>query len=495
MGIVKRQSIKYSLVTFVGVAIGAVNMLLVYPLAFMTDHIGAFQLIIASAFVILPFISFGTSGVAIRFFSRFQNSTDNRGLLTLLLGVWVLGFLGFVGVYAIGGDSIVNSTLKGGRDLSVYIDLMLPILFFTGTSKILTSYISNYHRITFPAIFNNLLLKIAQPLLAIGYLVGLISFYAFLVGVGLAYALVSVLLFAYLHQIQPGGLSFDRVRISPVVQREMGSFVAYGVVGSISTILILKVDILMVGWLSTLSAAGIYSVVAIISEVLDTPRKAIESITNPIVSSHLKTDNMDELEQLYRSSSLHLILAGMGLFLLISLNIDYLFALMPDGERFVPGKWVVVVLMLGTLYDLFTSINSAIIIYSRYYRWNFYATISFAILVVVSNYFFIGWLGLIGAAWATVLAKVVFNTSKSIYVWMKFRIHFLSPKLGMTIGLGVLIYFAFLNIAFPLPPFWAICIQSLLIVLIYGGTVFALRISDDVNDSITAALKKIVGRA
>lgn len=59
MGVVKRQGIKQSIVTYVGMAIGAVNLLWLYPLALSKAQIGITKFVLDTAVLVSPFLFWG----------------------------------------------------------------------------------------------------------------------------------------------------------------------------------------------------------------------------------------------------------------------------------------------------------------------------------------------------------------------------------------------------------------------------------------------------
>ena len=84
MGIIKRQSIKNSLVSYLGVGIGAISSIFIYTLIDKTD-MGIIQFAISTAAFFAPFASFASSMTATRFYPLFktEDGKDN-GFLPLL---------------------------------------------------------------------------------------------------------------------------------------------------------------------------------------------------------------------------------------------------------------------------------------------------------------------------------------------------------------------------------------------------------------------------
>ena len=75
MGIVRNQSIKNSISFYIGMAIGAINTLFVYPYVFDDDpeKFGLIQIIIAYSLVVSTLTTFGIPKTFIKFFPSIQN--------------------------------------------------------------------------------------------------------------------------------------------------------------------------------------------------------------------------------------------------------------------------------------------------------------------------------------------------------------------------------------------------------------------------------------
>ena len=99
MGIVRNQSIKNSISFYIGMSIGAVNTVLIYPNVFndQPEHWGLLSLLVAYATLIGTFSSLGIPKTFIRFFPAIQEKgqfyflsliTPLFGFLLSCLGYW-----------------------------------------------------------------------------------------------------------------------------------------------------------------------------------------------------------------------------------------------------------------------------------------------------------------------------------------------------------------------------------------------------------------------
>ena len=70
MGIVRNQSIKNSISFYIGMAIGAINTVIIYPNVFKDnpEHFGLIQILLAYAIAVATFTTLGIPKTFVRFF-------------------------------------------------------------------------------------------------------------------------------------------------------------------------------------------------------------------------------------------------------------------------------------------------------------------------------------------------------------------------------------------------------------------------------------------
>ena len=76
MGIIKRQSFKATIVSYIGVALGYLNIILILPKYLSTTQIGLIRVMTDAATLFAAFASLGMINASQRFFPRFA---DNHG--------------------------------------------------------------------------------------------------------------------------------------------------------------------------------------------------------------------------------------------------------------------------------------------------------------------------------------------------------------------------------------------------------------------------------
>lgn len=502
MGVIQRQSIKDSIVTYLGVALGAVNTLFIYPLL-PNEVLGLFSFLLSAALIITPFLQLGMQNVAVRFFPTFRDDTQkHHGFLWIIIIpslIWFALFSLFIFLLKQPIQALLIT--QNVNPLAIkFILYVLPLAFFITINSILIQYIKNFLRIVIPTFLDNVWIKVVTGLMAFLFAWALVDEWGYLVGIITGYGLVTVGLLLYLQWLGQLHLhpNFSKLKDSTLL-RDIRVFAFYGIVGSIGASLMTYIDKFMITVLlgeDGLGETGIFTIVAYIGTTIDTPRKSLEKITQPIVVTGIEENDWAAVGKLYSRSSVNLLVLGLLLFLGVWLNLDNLFDLMPNGDKYRPYKAIVFMLGAASLVDMVTSINNQIIGFSKYFRFSFYVVLTLAGLNVIFNYLFIKTfeLGIFGAALATLVSIVIYNFIKLIFIQQKFRLQPFSWATVWILTIGVAVY-GIASFFPPIgPPIVTILYKSILITILYVAPIYYFKLAPDFNDLISNTLQKIKQR-
>jgi O-antigen/teichoic acid export membrane protein len=176
------------------------------------------------------------------------------------------------------------------------------------------------------------------------------------------------------------------------------------------------------------------------------------------------------------------------LFVLIITNLNELFLVLPEEYR---GGFIIVFLIgLAKVYDSLLGNNNAILYNSDYYRTLLAMGVLLAVLVVLLNIWLIPILGLNGAALATFIAIVIYNTIKLVYVKLKFGIMPFTSETVKVFGLLLVLGSVFFFVTLPFHTIVNILLKSVLTVILYLGILYRFKISEDVYRMLSKFVKK-----
>ncbi|WP_128331363.1 lipopolysaccharide biosynthesis protein [Apibacter sp. HY039] len=420
MGVVARQGIKYSIISYLSFLLGTFSTIFIYPAD--TTFLGQLRFIQPSAEIIFPFVVFGLSYANIKFYQQFKAKNQNLDFLVFSIKFIVISFLIICLLYWLFASLFPSIGNSDSWKMKQYV---LPVILILALSQLFSKYISNFKRVAITGIFENFFPKLGSLVAFICFVyLGISEINSLYIFIFFFFAALSGLIvyFLRLNKDKPSGslsiLSGKNFR------KELFYFCIFSVLGSIGNQLALRIDNLMISELISYKQNGIYSILMSIVGFLSVPLAGVFAISGPIIVEKLENNQHAELNDFYQKISKFLFLFGTVLLSCIFAGCDYLFLLMKNGHELSEAKSIIYILGIATLFDISTGFNSQIITYSRYYRFNIYAMLLLAVLTISSNWIFIVYfnLGIEGVAMATAISLTIYNIIKLIFNYRIFKI-------------------------------------------------------------------------
>lgn len=485
MGIIKTQGIRNSIVNYVGVAVGAVSTLFVYPLDGEAHGLAMF--LMSMAVFLFPFASGGITAAIVRFFPEFETADrQHHGFFAFLL-VSAMGTFGFFCVVAL----LFYGPLLAGLDLmgfqiSVFKQYGLEtflLCFLVLLYSLFFYYATALRHTVVPGVFYNLIPKLALPVLVLLSAKGLLSLDQFVQGVLWFHLLMVVCLAGYLMYIGewnwrwPARSAFTGARL-----RAFGVYALYGMLGGLGSVLAFRMDSIMIPALMDLDANSIYNINMFIANTIEIPTRSLVQIAMPVIAASWAARDMDNIRDVYRKSSLNLLMAGIPVFVCIWVALPDLMSLTARPDALLAAKYVVFWIGMSKLFDMATSINNQIIAYSPYFRFNLYITLVLGVLNFVLNLYLIPRYGVTGAAVATFISLGIFNVGKLLFIRIRFGMHPFSIGMLWLVLFGMVSALAGYGVgALGWPALLSIPAKCVAVFLVFVPAALYFNISPDVN--------------
>lgn len=481
MGIIARQSSKKTLVGFIGVLIGAISILFIYPNEKETYGLALF--LFSTAHLLMIFMSMGSHGLIVKYFPVFRkrNISGFFSLLSLLMSALILLTLLILllarnPVYAF--LEWADFDVEMIRKYSFYLVGLTIILIFC---YLFINQASNFRRIVVPSVLFDLSYKIALPLLVLAVFFGWIDQHNFVNYYLVFFLLVLLGLSFYLHRL--GGFRLERInytRIGIKLRKEMLTYMLFSGLNRIGSTIVSRVDTIMVATLISLYDTGVYGILLFMANVIDIPVRSINQIAAPVISDSMERNDRKDVAAIYKKSSINALVVGLFIFLLIWGILPNIFQIMPDREGIQDYSHVFLFLAIGKLIDMTFSTNTYIIIYSRYFRYNLFFVLLLGLGNLLMNYFFIRDYGLTGAAFASALSLALYNIVKLFFIRAKMQYWPFSIETLKILVIAILLYVV---VEF-IPDFFVawpdLFLKGILIAMLYYGAVKLFRVKADV---------------
>ncbi len=484
MGVVQRQGILNSIITYAGIAIGFISLLIVQPRFLTTEEIGLTRVLFSFSALVATFMPFGMNSITLKYFPVFRDRDKNHyGFFGFMLLLPIIGFLILGLLLFLLKDFIISQYITQSKLFTDYFFYIFPLTFFLSLISVLNAYSYSLFKTTFPSLLNDVVVRLLSVLLFTLYFIKFLDRDQFVTVFVSIYGMQLIVLLVYIFIIDKPSMKVDRAFLKDQKPKQM---LKYGLLlsfAALSSLGLKYLDVVILGKFVPLSLVGIYAIAAFIPSVIEAPLGALEKIGVATISQAWSKKNMDDIKKVYYQSSLYLFLAGGLIFLCVNLNIDSLFEMFPD-KNFALGKNVVLIISLGSLVNMATGINDSIIYTSEKYIYGTYMLIALFVIAITNNLIFIPRFGLEGAALATLLSASIFNVLKFLFIWKNFH---LQPFNKKSFLIPLVIISVWLLICF-LPKtgnhVLDIGIRTILICSIYIVIIRLLKLAPGLNDFI-----------
>lgn len=472
------------MVTYLGFAIGAVNTLFLYTNFMQPEHYGLVQLILSVSGVLMPILAFGVPNSLVKFYSSFNTEKEQDQFLSMMLFLPLL-FIVPIGVISFFANEAIGKLLS--NENPVVRDYVWQI-FLIGISMAYFEVFYAWARIRMKSIFGNFMkeifCRIGQSLLLVLLWLQVLDVPQFINALVGFYILRVAIMKLYAYRLRFPKLA----AVLPSNWREILQYSALIILGGSTAIVLMEVDKVMLNNYLPIENVAFYAVAGFMATVIAVPSRAMHQITYPMTAEYINANDMKSLGGLYRKSSLTLFIVSSLLLILILLNLQDLYKLLPSdyNEGYIIVFWIGLV----KVYDSLLGNNNSILFNSKYYTSVLFFGVLLAILAIGFNLWLIPKFGLKGAAIASFSAFFIYNSLKLYYVKTKFGLQpFTKETLkALLLVLGLVLVFS--AIPFSFHPILNIGVKSILISVVYLLILYKFRISEDIHAVLHRYLRR-----
>jgi O-antigen/teichoic acid export membrane protein len=357
---------------------------------------------------------------------------------------------------------------------------------------VLYGILDSYFRVLFNAVKGIAYKEVYQRVLIIAavalYYFQTISFTTFVYAYIAAYLMPVLFFLVSLIRQNKFFVKPDFSFITPKLRREMMSVALFGILAGFSGILVQSIDIIMINEFLGLTDTGIYTISFFFGTLILIPMRTMAKIGSVVISEAWKRNDLKTISEVYTKSSLTLSVLGLLFFIGIWGNIENVFQLV--GEKFSAGRYVILFIALANLTEVGMGMSSHIISNSRYYKWLTYLLVIFSVVIVITNFIFIPMYGIMGAALASFLSKIIFNLMKFAFIKIRFGLQPFTRKHLLLAAITVAAWYvstfipAFSNYLID------IVIRSAALSILFLVPVYFFKISDDLNEKAEGIIKE-----
>jgi O-antigen/teichoic acid export membrane protein len=486
MGIIIKQSIKGSIWSYLGVAVGFVTTAYLFPNYLTTDTVGLFGLLLSWSLLFAQFSSLGFHGVTSRLFPYFRNKEKaHNGYLFISFMVMLAGFILFLIFFWFFRPYLVESNLEKSKLFADYIDLLIPLTFFA----LLFVQLDTFNKLLYNAVFGTFLQEFLQRILIFAvtllFVLNVLNLHQLVLAYVIAVCAKTVVLIGFLLANGELNLKPNLKFIEPKLRKEMISVASYSILTGLGGSIVFNIDKILVNQMLGLSATGVYTIAFFFGTLVIIPSRPLLRITGTLIADAWKRNDVAYIADVYKKSCLNQFIIGAFLFGGIWINIDNILIIL--GPEYTEAKWVIFFIGLAYLVDMATGANAHIIAYSRYYKVALYFILVLIVLVVASMFFLIKIWGITGGAVAIAFSFTINNLIRFVFLKMKFQLQPFSSRFLLVFAAFFLAFFSSYLIP-DLPLVWSILAKSSAFTLVFGAAVIGFKVSEDASETVKKVL-------
>ena len=485
MGIVLNQSLKNTIITYIGFAIGGISTIFLFPSILGKTYYGLSNYILSCANVIMPLFAIGMQNTLVKFYSQCKTEKEQNQFLSfsvlfplvLTIPLLLLGLFFY--------DEISLFVTKKNPIVKEFIYL-IP---FIGLCMAYFEIFYAWARVHMHSVFGNFIKEVGLRLFSLVALVGMylgwitaIEFIYLTAGIYFV-ALLITMLYAFRVKKPDFQLSIPH-NVKGILE-----YTFYIILSGSVANLLLDGDKIMLNQYMDIGNIAFYSVATYIALVISVPSRAMHQIVYPITAKLMHENKHDELNDLYKKTSVNLQIVGGFVMLCIFVNIDQLYEMLP--KDYAGGIWIVFIIGLSKYFDLILGNNNAIIFNSKYYRMVLFLGLMLVFFTIVLNRIFIPLYGITGSAIATLLSITIYSVAKLMFVVKRMHLYPFTIQTVYSIIITAILFVLFYFWKFPFHPIIGIVLKSILVTILYVYINYRFSISKEINQVLYSLIKKL----
>ena len=492
MGVIAKQSIRGTIVTYLGIGVGIITTFFVLTRFLTTEEIGLARVLIDAATLFVGLAQLGTNASVIRFYPYFREkgSKEDHGFFFWALVVPFIGFVLFALIYWLCRVPL-GAWFGDKSPLFVeYYYFVLPLAFFMLYQTICETTSNVLMHIVLPRAVRELVVRVGLLVMYLLYAFRVLSMDGFVIGLCANYAIAAGINIIYFFSLQPINLrpDFAFLRANRALVRRYLLYTAFLIVSATTTVLAPTLSSFFVTAKMGLDSTGIFAIATYMAVMVSVPYRSVTAIASPQLARAIKEQNREECSFLIRQVTRNLLLVGGFILLALWVNIDLIYHILPNGATFAQAKNVVLILgvsqlILATFTICLTALN-----FSRYYALSLVLSLILTVSAIVLNNYLVPLWGMEGAALSNLLAYSIYYILIIITVVPLCRVHVTDKRWWMILGLLFALFAlnALWEMYIPAINIWLDSIARSIVILGGGiGIAYAAKLSPEIHQQLS----------
>ncbi len=446
MGSIRKQTIISSILVYIGFFIGFINNYFYTTTSayatFTPDQYALTRIFFDFAQIMFAFGALGVIPVIYKFYPYYKDNLEEEKI-DLVSWALVISLLGFLLVLACGfyfEPLMVRKFNARSRLVVDYYYWIFPFAFGMLMFSVIESFCWALHKSVISNFLKETGLRILTSILILLFFFKVISFRHFIYLFSFQYLVVFLVLLGYLYKT--GHLHFTLAisRVTRKFWKKILSMQALIFGGTCIAAVASTIDSLIIASVKGLTSAGIFIFAQYAANLIQVPQRSIQAVSAGVLATAWKNKDYKEISRIYGRSCINLLLMSLFIFGNIWLNVKDGMDVMDIQEDYKAGLGVLFVLGMVRIIDAGTGLNAMVINTSTFWRFDFYSGVTLLALRLPLTYYLIKNYGIIGSAYAELVAYGVYNFIRFEFLRRKFNMQPFNLKTVYSLLLAVSAY-------------------------------------------------------
>jgi O-antigen/teichoic acid export membrane protein len=497
MATIRKQSIYSSIYIYAGFAIGAFNVLFLFPKFFTPEEFGLTRILMDITLILSMICTAGTIPVALKFFPFYKHylPKEKNELFTLVLMIGTLMCVLLYFTFPFIEPIALRKFADRSPILSNHLRLVIPLTISLVALSILEIFAWIIGKTILANFLKEFMYRILVLMVILAWALGLIKDYP-----------VFIEVYAYLYFIPVAILTWVIVRSqifklvfqkSAVTKKLSGAMVKYGgayFLGNILNVVAKTNDTIIIASQSIggLADAAIFTIATYLITVMDVPQRSMVSAAIPQIAQAWKDKDLAKLDRLYKKTALNLLVIAAGILGLVILNIPAFIHVL--GPTYAGMSILMLILGISKLIDLGTGMNGHILQLSKHWKIDLFTNMFFVVISILLNYWLTRSYGIVGTAVGSLIAIILFNFIRFYYIKRIYGMQPFSWRNGVTLLVAGGLTFGLYSIAFHDFIWINLFVKSVLFILSFAFIVIHFNISPEITELYHMARSRVMRR-
>ena len=429
MGIVVRQSIKGSIMNYLGVLVGFITTFFIVTKYLTTEEVGLTRVLVDASILLSGLAQLGTSTSAMRYYPYFKDEKErDHGFFGWSVIIPLFGFIIFSILFFIFKQPIENYFSQNSELFVDYIYFVIPMSFFMMYLLVFETNSNLLMRIVIPKFIREVGIRLMTLVVYLLYAFDVINLDGMVISLCLTYGIATVLNIIYLFSLKKVSFKIEPAYVSKWLRKDFIFYTLFLIATSLAGNLIPVLNTFFVSGKLGLAVAGVNTIAVYIASMVEIPYRSLAAISRPHISQGMKDNNMTDVNAMTKNVSLHQFMASAIIFFLIWINIDLIYSLIPNGKVYDEAKFVVLILSVVKIINTSLNVGATVLSYSKYYYYSLLFTVILTVTAIYMNIKLIPIWGMEGAALASLVSYIVYYAFLLTFVNWKIKVSPFSIK-------------------------------------------------------------------